>query len=92
MIILIEDFFNETCMVEENTDVTTAELTKLYHKWCAENGIKEASNRRLSTWFSDNSERIGVHSSENITRNGKRLRGYKGLSIRPEWKNSTILI
>ena len=87
-----EDFFNETCVVEENTDVTTAEITKLYHKWCSENGIKEASNRRLSTWLSDNSERIGVHASENITRNGKRLRGYKGLSIRPEWKNSTILI
>lgn len=87
-----EDFFNETCMVEENTDVTTAEITKLYHKWCAENGIKEASNRRLTGWLSDNSERIGVCRSENITRNGKRLRGYKGLTIKPEWKNSTIII
>ncbi len=87
-----DDFFNETCMVEENTDVTTAEITKLYHKWCAENGIKEASTRRLTDWLSNHSERIDVKRSENITRNGKRLRGYKGLTIKPEWKNSTIII
>jgi putative DNA primase/helicase len=87
-----EDFFNETCNVAENTDTTTAEITKLYYKWCAENGIKEASPRRLSTWFADNAEKIGVKRSENITRNGKRLRGYIGLEIKPEWKNVTILL
>ena len=87
-----DDFFNETCEVDENTDTTIAEITKLYRKWCAENGIKEASERRLANWFVDNSERIGVRRSENITRNGKRLRGYKGLKIKSEWKNVTILI
>lgn len=87
-----EDFFNETCCVEVNTDTTIAELTKLYRKWCAENGIKEASDRRLANWFADNSEKIGIHRCENITRNGKRLRGYSGLKIKPEWKNTTIVI
>ena len=87
-----EDFFNETCTVEENHDTTIAEITKLYGKWCKENGVKEASDRRLSNWFADNAEKIGVSRSENITRNGKRLRGYKGLKIKPEWKNVSIII
>ena len=87
-----EDFFNETCEVAENHDTTIAEITKLYRKWCAENGIKEASDRRLANWFADNAEKIGVRRSENITRNGKRLRGYFNLKVRSEWKNVTIPI
>ena len=87
-----EDFFKETCEIESKTNTTIAELTKLYRKWCAENGIKESSDRRLSNWFADNSEKIGVHRSENITRNNRRLRGYEGLKIRDEWKNSGIML
>ena len=87
-----EDFFNETCIIDPNSDTTTAELKKLYAKWCTENGIKEASDRRLSNWFADNADKIGIRRSENITRNGKRLRGYACLKIRDEWRNATILI
>ena len=87
-----EDFFNETCDVESTADTTISEIAKLYTKWCAENGVKEASQRRLANWFADNAERVGIHRSENVTRNGKRLRGYFGLKIKPEWKNLTIII
>jgi hypothetical protein len=87
-----EDFFNETCEVAVNCDTTIAELKKLYYKWCTENGIKEASDRRLSNWFADNAEKIGIRRSENLTRNGKRLRGYYDLKIKPEWKNISIVI
>ena len=87
-----EDFFNETCEVEDGTDTTIAELSKLYTKWCTENGIKEASWRRLANWFVDNSERIGVQRSAHIIRNGKHIRGYLRLKIKPEWKNVQILL
>lgn len=85
-----EDFFNETCEVAINETTTTAELTKLYRKWCKENGIKEASDRRLSNWFTDNSERLEVHRSNKVVRNGKQLRGYFNLKIRSEWQNVGI--
>lgn len=87
-----EDFFNETCEVATNCDTTIAELKKLYYKWCTENGIKEASDRRLSNWFADNAEKIGVERSEHLARNGKRLRGYRNLKIKPEWKNVAIVL
>lgn len=87
-----DDFFNEVCEIDESSDSTIAEITKVYHRWCAENGIKEASDRRLSNWFADNAEKYSMRRSENITRNGKRLRGYRGLKIKPEWKNLTVII
>ena len=87
-----DDFFEETCEVAEGYDTTAAELTKLYRKWCAENGIREASDRRLLNWFADNAEKIGVRRSENITRNGKRVRGYVCLKIKSEWKNLMIVL
>lgn len=85
-----DDFFNETCEVSVNSETTTAELTNLYKRWCKENGIKEASDRRLSNWFTDNAEKIGIRRSENIVRNNRRLRGYRDLKIRDEWRNVTI--
>jgi putative DNA primase/helicase len=87
-----EDFFNETCEVAVNEDTTTAELKKLYSKWCAENGVTAASERRLANWFADNSEKIGIQRSVHIKRNGKELRGYMYLKIKPEWKNLTIVL
>jgi hypothetical protein len=87
-----EDFFNETCEVAANEDTTIAELKKLYSKWCTENGIKEASDRRLANWFADNADKIGVQRSEHLARNGKRLRGYRNLKIKSEWKNLTIVL
>ena len=85
-----EDFFNETCIIDPNSDTTMAEITTLYKRWCKENGIKEASDRRLSNWFSDNADKIGIRKSTNIRRNLKCLRGYQWLKIKDEWKNIMI--
>jgi len=85
-----EDFFNETCEIDPNSDTTTAELSTTYKRWCKDNGIKEASDRRLSNWFSDNAEKIGIRRSTNVRRNGKCLRGYQWLKIKNEWKNVMI--
>ena len=87
-----EDFFNETCEVAEDANTTISEITKLYSKWCAENGIKDTSDRRLSNWFVDNAEKKGIYRSQNIRRNGKYLRGYQCLKIKDEWKNVTIML
>lgn len=87
-----DDFFEETCeVVEDGSTATTAEITALYKRWCKENGIKEMSDKRLANWFSDNAEKLGVHRSENLMRSGKRLRGYRGVKIRDEWKNVVII-
>lgn len=86
-----DDFFGETCTVEEGANATIAEITKVYKKWCAENVVKDVSDRRLANWFADNAERLSIRRSENIVRNGKRVRGYYCVKIKPEWTNIVIL-
>ncbi len=85
------DFFAETCTIDAESDTTTAEITNLYKRWCKDNGVKESSDRRLANWFSDNAEKLGIERSENIVRQGKRLRGYFGVKIKGEWKNVLIV-
>lgn len=53
-----------------------------------DNAIKEASERRLERWFSDNADKFSVKRNGNIIRNGKRVRGYSGIRVREEWRNS----
>lgn len=86
-----EDFFNEVCMISPEENVSCAELKKVYLYWCKENGIKDSSDRRLFRWFSDNAEKKGIVSDHNLPRGGKRVRGYKGVSIKEAWK-TTVLI
>ena len=87
-----DEFFEETCLVTgDDSTVTTAEITSLYARWCKENSIDKLSDKRLANWFSSYAEKAGVHRSENLVRNGKRLRGYRGLKIRDEWKNVVII-
>ena len=87
-----EDFYNEVFEVEENADTTIAEIKKVYLKWCVENGIKDASERRLANWFVDNAEKLMIQRSVHICRNGKRVRGYQHLKIKSEWKNLSIIL
>ena len=85
-----EDFFQETCEVVAGEELTSSELISLYKKWCKENGIKECSDRRLTNWLADNLEKLGVVRTRNIMRNGKQVRGYFNVKIKPEWKSVTI--
>ena len=85
------DFLTEACEVVEGYDVTTAEITNVYRRWCKENGVKEMSERRLAAWLSDNADTVRIVQSNKIKRTGKRLRGYQNLKIRDEWKNLVVI-
>ena len=86
-----EDFFKEACVVSEEVDVSSAELRNAYLKWCKENAIKDSSERRMFRWFTDNAEKLCLISCRNVVRSGKQVRGYKGMSIKPEWKPSIAI-
>lgn len=85
------DFFTETCNVDEEGSVSCAELKKLYTRWCRDNGIKDASDRRMFRWFSDNAEKFGVVLTQNLQRGNRRVRGYTNMSIKEEWKDTVSL-
>ena len=85
-----EDFLEEVCDLSPEGSVTCAELKNVYLRWCKENGIKDASDRRLFRWFSDNAEKRGVVSNRNLPRGEKRVRGYEGISIKNAWKTAIL--
>lgn len=86
-----EDFFKETCTIDKNGSISSAELKKLYLRWCRENGIKDASDRRLFRWFSDNAESIGAVFTTHLPRGQRRVRGYKGIQVNSEWNESVLI-
>ncbi len=87
-----QDFFNEVFVQDAEANTTSAELKTIHQKWCKENGIKEVSDRKLTNWLTDNADQLCVKYDGNLIRNNKRLRGYKGIRIKDEWKNVTIHI
>lgn len=87
-----DDFLKETCEITtDGSDTTSSELITLYRRWCKDNGLKELSDRRLLNWFADNEEKLQIKRSENLHRRNKRVRGYKYLKIKNEWKNVVII-
>lgn len=81
------DFIEDTCEFSEDAQSSTAELKRVYKNWCRENAITPASDRRLEKWLGDNCEKYKIKRDKHIKRGNKDIRGYKGLSIKPEWNN-----
>ncbi len=79
------DFITETLIIDKESDVSSTELKSLYERWCFENGLSELSYRTLSSWLKDNIKESGGEASNKIIRNHKKVRGFKGLRIKPEW-------
>lgn len=86
-----EDFLEDTCDFVDDSDVTSAELKKLYTTWCKRNAIKEVSDKRFNKWLNDNADRLNITRSNNIKRDGIRLRGFSRLKIKNEWQSSGII-
>ena len=84
------DFFRDVCCVSKEDSTSCAELRKTYAKWCKENGIQDASDRRLFRWFADEAEKNGFTLSSHVLRGGKHVRGYLGLKINDEWKQIAL--
>lgn len=84
------EFISDTLDIGNGT-VTTYELKKLYERWCREQGITKASEHRLERWLANNAAKYGLTKANNVLRVGRRLRGYTGVGIKPEWNNSIEL-
>lgn len=68
--------------------IPTTEIMQVYEVWCRKNNYTPQKSRSVQLWLADNGERYNISASQNITiSDGKRVRGYKGLTIRKEWKS-----
>lgn len=79
----------------DGRDFTTTEILFAYNNWCRLNAITACSDKVLTRWLANNEESYNLVRTQNISRNGKRVRGYKNAMIRLEYtgsNSSTIVI
>lgn len=84
------DFVDDALVVGEG-DISGKELYQVYKRWCSENCLFAVKPQTLSQWFNDNADNYSFVRSENIVRHGKRVRGYKNLSMAKEWNTTCVL-
>lgn len=77
---------------EPQDDISSAELFRVYERWCRENQIQESKPRRMQTWVNNNIEKYGAVYSNKVRRNGRFVRGYTGIKAKPEWAESVVRI
>ena len=84
------EFLEETTIKEADSDTSCAELRKVYERWCKANNIQDVRVKRMQTWLAGNAEKEQFVLSRNVVRDGKQVRGYKGLKIKSEWNPGHI--
>lgn len=74
------DFTNECTL-------TTAEILNVYELWCRKTRNSAMRPKQVQMWLTDNGTKYGI-AADRVYKDGKRLRGYRGMSIRPEWSQT----
>ena len=82
------DFVEDAFVMGEDKTFTITELLSSYKTWCRRNAITPCSDRVVTRWFANNSEKYGLESTNNIRIDGTRFRGYSGAEISAEFKTS----
>ncbi len=77
------DFMALVFEPDPDAALTMQRIGKAYSVWCRQNAVQEMSARRLQNWIGANAEKYKVQKAYI---GGRRLRGYKGLKMRPEWE------
>ena len=82
------DFVEDVFDLGEGNDFSTAELQMAYKTWCRRNAVTPCSDRVVTRWFANNSEKYKLEQTNNVYRGDTRSRGYIGAAIKPEYKGS----
>lgn len=87
--------FMDDCFEKDNSkDFTNEELRIAYARWCMKNDEKPLLNKTVKEWLFNNCSKYGLkmENSNNLIRDGKRSRGFKGGCFKSEWLKPTISI
>ena len=76
-------FVHDTGYVKYGVDlmVSGKDLYKAYVDWCEDGGYFPVKRNTVITWLKANSKRLDIKYSENVVRNGKRCRGFIGITL-----------
>jgi putative DNA primase/helicase len=86
------DFVEDVFEFGEGKDFSTTELQIAYKTWCKRNAATPCSDRVVTRWFANNSEKYHLESTNNVYRDGARSRGYAGAGILSEYTSTSGVI
>ena len=82
------DFVEDAFEFGEDKDFSTTELQMAYKTWCRRNATTPCTDRVVTRWFANNSEKYKLEPTNNVYRDGTRSRGYAGAAILSEFKGT----
>lgn len=82
------DFVEDAFEFGEGKDFSIAELQMAYKTWCRRNAITPCTERVVTRWFANNSEKYQIIATNNIRRDGERSRGYTGATVVESYKGT----
>ena len=82
------DFVEDAFSMGEDKTFTITELLSAYKTWCRRSAITPCTERVVTRWFANNSEKYHLEPTNNIRIEGTRFRGYTGAEISEEFKAS----
>lgn len=76
-------FLKDKSSVEfaEIYDATSREIYDCYLRWCSANAEIPLSERTVLGWIKENADEYTIRPTNNILRQNRRLRGFKGLRV-----------
>ena len=77
----IVDFLAEAAVLSESSSISSTTLHRVYSEWCEENALTSLKRETFINWLKSNADKYSVRYSNNIYENGKRVRGFEGISL-----------
>ena len=77
----IVDFLAEAAVLSESSSISSTTLHRVYCDWCEENALTALKRETFINWLKSNADKYSVRYSNNIYENGKRVRGFEGISL-----------
>lgn len=77
----IVDFIAEAAVFSESSAISSTMIHRIYTDWCEDNGLTALKRETFINWLKSNADKHNVRYSNNIYENGKRVRGFEGISL-----------
>lgn len=82
----IIDFLKENAIFQADEEISSVMLYEAYLSWCDDNALTALKKETFTSWLKSNEEKYKIVYSNSVNRSTKRVRGFKGLTIRSEQK------
>lgn len=82
----IVDFINEALTIKSTASIASIDLYDAYLQWCVDNALDEIKREAFIRWLIAYQDKYYIKYTNNISRDGKRVRGFTGISVKSSKK------